>query len=411
MKQGVIYMAWGENASEQAKQSIRSLRLHEPNLPVLVVGDKQSLHAFGDADLMPVECYGVDADPFDDNQKKGFKFLAGRVKPLLYQISPFEQTLYVDADTMFVQSPRVGFDLLNLWDVALAETQTRCLEDGIAGKEECQATAKEFGTGLLLYHNSGMIFWKKNERVKNLFDLWHEEWLRYQGWDEQVALKRALLRSEALFLNLPYTWNHSEPNKAYLITHWFGAGDARFDLKPRVRDMKAAIISQKRSPVMVRVKIAGGQFVKCRPGEEEEIRSRLLNQVNNRKDEVSMADRGPMVKVIKGHGQYVKMYKKDAEALGLNFVPEGKKAVTKEKKAPENKMIQPGENKAIEVKVQEKEDFTVINGIGASSDEALHAAGIHTFEDLLDGDVSFLSGPGKKAVEKWRDSVTSPESA
>ena len=47
-------------------------------------------------------------------------------------------------------------------------------------------------------------------------------------------------------------------------------------------------------------------------------------------------------------------------------------------------------------------DFTEIVGVGKATDQALHENGIHTFEDLLDADVSFLSKQGQKAVERWR---------
>jgi len=155
-KRGVIYMAWGKNAIQQAQQSIQSLRRFLPQIPVMVVGDAASCDVF-DQDPT-IETYLCDADPFDGSQKDGFTFLAGRIKPLLYGISPFEQTLYVDADTYFQKAPTEGFCLLDKWDVALAETQTRALAQGVSGREECFATADELGSALLLYHNSGMIF-------------------------------------------------------------------------------------------------------------------------------------------------------------------------------------------------------------------------------------------------------------
>jgi predicted flap endonuclease-1-like 5' DNA nuclease len=341
------------------------------------------------------------------------------------------------------------------------------LKDGIAGKGECESTATAVGTDLLLYHNSGMIFWKKNDRTKALFELWGEEWRKFGGWDEQVALLRALLRSEVLFLTVPYTWNHSEPRNSFLVTHWFGAGDARIDLKPRVRDVKAVLADRRKTkpPVMSIVKIAGGQYVKCTPGEEEEIRARLMNNNHyRRKEEVVMANRGPMVKVMRGRGQYVKMYQKDAEALGLEYEPEGRRPVAtgtaleqpeaaqlerKMRSQVNNKMMEPEGNKTGEERLLRSarndkgqrpvalgtalereqgspeplhfadasggrsareagqlEDFTVISGVGKATNEKLHEEGIHTFEDLLEADVSFLPGAAQNAIETWRASVS-----
>jgi len=51
------------------------------------------------------------------------------------------------------------------------------------------------------------------------------------------------------------------------------------------------------------------------------------------------------------------------------------------------------------------DDFTEIVGVGKATDQALHENGIHTFEDLLDADVSFLSKQGQKAVEEWRKAL------
>ena len=69
--------------------------------------------------------------------------------------------------------------------------------------------------------------WKRSPAVAALFSLWAEEWGRFQGWDEQLALLRALARSQALFLTLPRAWNTPEREQAYLLYHPWGSGVAR----------------------------------------------------------------------------------------------------------------------------------------------------------------------------------------
>ena len=398
---GMMYMTWGENAIAQAKQSIYSVRRFLPKMPVMVVGDAQAGEAFTkDKSVLFHLC---EVDPFDPDQKKGFKFLAGRIKPLLAGISPFERTLYVDADTYFQRPPTEGFQLLDRWDVALAETQTRTLAEGIAGKEECDATAAEFGSGLLLYHNSGMIFWRKNERNKALFERWSEEWLRFQGWDEQVALLRALLRTDVLYLTLPYTWNHSAVSECYMLSHWFGAGDARFDGQQRLREIQK---SQRAERVpMMKIELSPGRFVKCREEDVEAVMERYgISGKDTTTKEVVMNE-NPLVKVFKSHGQYVKMRKQDADKLGLKYIPE-----------KSNKMRMPGENKdgrpplrsgtsLEQPEAAQLADFTEISGVGKATNELLHENGINTFEDLKTADLGFLSGFARRAIEKWRVSL------
>jgi len=269
MNQGVIYMCWGKKAIMQADGSIASLRRQAPDMPVFVVGDREAERHYNNRTPFSL----VDVDPF----RPDGQFMAGRIKPLLYELSPFKQSLYIDADSTFVASPDFAFKLLDRWDFILAETENRSLIDTIAGPGETTWTAEWLGTPHLLYHNSGMLFWRKNEAVKELFDLWSEEWLRFQNWDEQVALLRALLRSKAIYCHVPYIWNCRESNKAALVYHRFGTRAAwKF---PRTRKPDREVRPQRgtvkpSSIPLVRVEVMPGRFVRCKPGDEEKIKAR-----------------------------------------------------------------------------------------------------------------------------------------
>lgn len=213
-------MIWGERAARAAINSVDALRRVD-KLPVVFVGNQDAVDAGQRIGDIEVVCPQV--LPFNNRA-----FMAGRVKPLLFGLSPWDQTLYVDADTKFVKTPDMGFDLLEQWDFIVAETGNRSLVDQLCGPKEARETRKMFGgTRHLLYHNSGMLFWKRNDRVKRLFELWSEEWLRFQNWDEQVALLRALARSDAIFLTVPFTWNTNFPSQAQVVFHSFGQWGAQ----------------------------------------------------------------------------------------------------------------------------------------------------------------------------------------
>jgi len=274
---GVIYMTWGANAINQAENSMATLwKKAGADMPVMVVGDEEAQAHFSEDPR--VQFVLIDVNPFDGQKARGFQFLAGRIKPLLAAISPFDRTLYVDADTAFKQSPKIGFDLLDRWDMVVAETETRSLVEGIAGLKECKATAGWLGTHHILYHNSGMIFWKRNERTLKLFDLWHEEWLVHACWDEQVALLRALLKSDVMFLTVPYTWNCIREKESHILHHWFGAGDARVNM----RSVSHSRSSEAETRKMTRVEIAPGRLVKCYAGDEEKVRAFYQEQLKGR---------------------------------------------------------------------------------------------------------------------------------
>jgi len=264
MTSGVIYMCWGSQACIQASASIASLRKLSKH-PVCIIGDKIAEDYFKNRD---VKFIYVDANPYSDTAPANFKFMAGRIKPLMAKLTPFDQTLYVDADTSFRKSPDIGFSLLKNADVIIAETQTRTIVDTVAGDKESKYTCKLFNNTIMLYHNSGMIFWKKNEVTNKLFDLWSEEWLRFENWDEQVALLRALLLSDAVFTTVPYTWNCRQGREVFFVHHWFGTGTARTkNPKPaRIRN-----IHPRSGEKMIKVEVSPGRFVKCFSGDEDKI--------------------------------------------------------------------------------------------------------------------------------------------
>lgn len=266
---GVIYMCWGAQAIQQAKESIESLHLYYADLDVVVVGDDNTLLAFEGTNIHVIK---IDVEPFNYGSSPGHKFMAGRIKPLLASVSPFDETLYVDADTVFKSSPKCGFDMLDRWDFVVAETETRSLASTIAGVSESNYTAKWVKTPHLLYHNSGMIFWRKNDATKRLFELWSKEWLRFENWDEQVALLRALLRSDAVFQTVPYVWNCRNRREAFMLHHWFGTGHARTSgnsgskLHFSNRQRNGNVSTQ-----MVIVEVAPGRTVKCYAGDEQRV--------------------------------------------------------------------------------------------------------------------------------------------
>lgn len=94
--------------------------------------------------------------------------------------------------------------------------------------------------------------------------------------------------------------------------------------------------------------------------------------------------KGPLVRVQKAPGQYVKMYEADAIRLGL--------LQEKSKPAGGDKMRKPERNKAVEPETTDQpadppkpdDDFTIIPGVGAATARALAAHGITTFEQLDD---------------------------
>ncbi len=229
---GILYMCFGEKAAREVRKSMESLRSVGLQIPVCTVGDRPVRGA------QFIEWKGE--SPFDVSQRANFQFRAGRIKPQLCELTPFERTLYIDADTEFMSDFLAGFELLGEYDMALAEELLnigQLYNKPRAGWEinilERDATIDELGGNReMKFLNSGVIFSRKNEQVQRLFEAWGRQWLRYQQWDEQLALMRALHECPVNYKALPVDWNHPHRNKAKIIFHNYGRGTARMNIVP-----------------------------------------------------------------------------------------------------------------------------------------------------------------------------------
>ena len=223
---GMIYMAFGDKVATSIKRSVSTLKRLGHAYPVCVVGDKP-VDGF---DFIPWK----GQSPFDPTQKRNFMFRAGRVKPFVCDMSPFDYTVYLDADTQFMQDIYVGFELLKDYDLALTQeylTVGELYNKFMAGWEiNIEERAQTIKEGILAeerFINSGVLFFRKGEATKKLFKEWNKQWLRFQQWDEQLALMRALSKVTVKKMYLTPAWNDPQAHTDTIILHDYGSGYVR----------------------------------------------------------------------------------------------------------------------------------------------------------------------------------------
>ena len=181
-QRGIVTIAQGENARRQAVASINSLRRAGSKLPVAVIGD------------LPIDGATVHVHMPDD--------LVGdpgarKAKVNLDTLSPFEHTLYLDADCRVVTDEiGVGFDILaDGWRLVITPNANQ--GDDImwhVGELEREETFAMFGTQEILQLQGGVMWFSKCAEVTALFAAWREEWGIYHDQD-QAALLRAMRQS------------------------------------------------------------------------------------------------------------------------------------------------------------------------------------------------------------------------
>lgn len=233
---GIVYMAFGEKAGYAIQKSQATLRRLGYRYPVVIIGNQDG-NVPGLTSAQSREWEGP--SPYDLTKAKNFKFRAGRVKPELCHLSPFDLNLYLDADTQFVKPIHHAFEMLQEYDLMVTEeklTLNDLYNKRLAGwelnMEERDATMIEIGDfdGRQKFINSGVMFFRRNKKTLKLFADWRDEWLRFQEWDEQLALMRAMYRHPEVKVNrLPVDYNYPQYRDDVYIFHHYGHGDVRIN--------------------------------------------------------------------------------------------------------------------------------------------------------------------------------------
>lgn len=229
VSEGIIYICFGTKAMAGLLASVESLRRTGHDYPVAVIGDTE----VGGTTFIRWE----GESPFDVTRKPHLRFRAGRIKPWIYELSPFDRTLYLDCDTEIMGDLRPAFDWLDRFELLIAKHPEPAQDVGQLYNEpkagwfhnmrERDHTMKTFGSGDVPYWNSGVLWFRKSAAVQAVFQSWRDEWRVFQEWDEQLALMRAVFTHPLRLLVLPETWNHPHRKLAGAIFHNYGRGVVR----------------------------------------------------------------------------------------------------------------------------------------------------------------------------------------
>jgi len=136
----------------------------------------------------------------------------------LDKLSPFDPTLYLDADTRVRESVAPLFEWVEAgWDMAMALSSNQHGKDWLwhVSDAERQITARVVGPCIPQYQG-GMMCFRKTEAVHRLFEAWRGEWAQFEDQD-QGAFMRALMFCPVKMWAVGSPWNGGTA-----IAHLFG---------------------------------------------------------------------------------------------------------------------------------------------------------------------------------------------
>jgi hypothetical protein len=208
---GIIYLAVQQQEYlEAALISAITLRQQAPQIPITIVSDLYDLK------YLDLNKFGLRGKLVTTSPNLSGLARSRSLKTQINTYSPYQETLFLDADILPVGNIAGIWSYLEQADLAMAcdRLPEIWLCDHVAPPE------KEFTLDCLPTHtthfNSGVMLWRRTPETTRLFSLWHQEWQRFQQQD-QLALARAICLSQTPINVIPNSYNISPRDAEPLI--------------------------------------------------------------------------------------------------------------------------------------------------------------------------------------------------
>ena len=163
-----------------------------------------------------------------------------------------------------------GFHFLERWDAAAPLWRYGVLAQDVgtpSDRERTEGLVRDLRVPL---YACELLFVRASEAGKALVDAWREEQLH--GQDVRLAFMRALYQVKPIFCALPRSWlGDAARQQDQAVAHRAMPSAVNLE-NPRVaKHLKV----RPSSGGLVRVEIAPGVYVRCKPGDEEQVYQRL----------------------------------------------------------------------------------------------------------------------------------------
>lgn len=216
---GIIIIALGHPAyGQMAANLAASIRVNTPDLPIHLVWADEALNHLTDA--KKALFHTMEECPYECYHRKDGKRVYIKAKTHLYDLTPFEETIFLDADTIIC--PRKP--LSDLWDafshldmtmenrarVNLAEIKPS--DTYLWGSIPDIVSTFKITQGYLYGLHSEFIYWKQNERMRGFFDTVKDEFenpkmatVKFDGdMPDEFAFAIAMLKHNLYPHECPY---------------------------------------------------------------------------------------------------------------------------------------------------------------------------------------------------------------
>lgn len=188
MDRGILYIATGKNFTRELLLSAESVKKHNPGIHISAFVDYPIESEFVD------QFYQIDAKHI-------------RPKVDFIEQTPYEETIFLDTDTIIDYNIMDMFDLLDNFDLGI----THCIA---RKRKKYSELIPEYGKIPYSFSecNTGVFVFKKNEKTLKLFSDWKKYFQKYYNvcpWDQasfRVSIWKACLEGLKMYI-FPVEYN------------------------------------------------------------------------------------------------------------------------------------------------------------------------------------------------------------
>ncbi len=213
-EKGIVYIAVGAAFVKDAERSARSARQRHPGLPICLFSDVAS------------------REPVFDLWFE-IKDAHRRSKLDCIMRTPFDKTLYLDADTRVIGSIEEPFGLLDRYDLAACHVENRHPVTSATAR----LTPEKVDPGFTGF-NGGVFYYRMNDQMRRFFESWAAEYKRQNAKFDQPIMRTLLWETpDVKVIAIPPEYNvrtlrallfrsanESEPRILHLP--WYKSGDS-----------------------------------------------------------------------------------------------------------------------------------------------------------------------------------------
>ncbi|HUW11698.1 MAG TPA: hypothetical protein VM537_18350 [Anaerolineae bacterium] len=179
---------------------------------------------------------------------------------------PFDRALIVEPGmTIPWAMVEYGFHFLERWDAAAPLWRYGVLAEDVGTPSEHKRTAAITRDLRVLLYAHELLFVRNSPDGRALLAAWQEG--KLDGGEPRLAFLRALYRVKPIFCTLPRSWAGE--------TRAMARGHASARMKQTVFAPRVRHAPKGSSGVLVRVELRPGVYIRCHPGEEEDVLKRF----------------------------------------------------------------------------------------------------------------------------------------